>query len=248
MTRNVRDNAMLLQILAGHDPKDPGSVKIDLPNYASALKRDLKGLRVGLVRHFYDGDATADPEQIAAIDKAAETLRQLGAEVREVRLAPAAEYETCCRIILASEAYAIHRKWLREQPQNYGELGRQRLLAGAAYTAADYIDALRMRTRLTAQTLAVFETIDVALTSSSLDPPCILDDAETVARTYPRQSRQPFNVTGQPALAMCAGFTRGGLPLSLQLIGRPFEETTVYQVAHAYEEATGWTKQHPPGV
>ncbi len=248
MTRNVRDNALLLQILAGHDPLDPGSVKVDLPDYTATLNRGIKGLRVGLVRHFYDGDVTADPEQIAALDKAAKTLRQLGADVREVRLASASEYETCCRIILASEAYAIHRTWLRDQPQNYGELGRQRLLAGAAFTAADYIDALRMRTRLTAQTLDVFKTIDVALTSSSLDPPCVLDDTETVSRIYPRQSRQPFNVTGQPALAMCAGFTKTGLPLSLQLIGRPFEEATVYQVAHAYEVAAGWTKQHPPGI
>ena len=115
-------------------------------------------------------------------------------------------------------------------------------------TAADYIDALRLRARLTASTLAVFETIDVALTASSLDPPCRIDDAEAVQRAYPRQARQPFNVTGQPALAMCAGFTLDGLPLSLQLIGRPFDEATVYRVADAYEAATGWTKRHPPGV
>ena len=248
MTRSVRDNALLLQILAGHDRQDPGSADVELPDYAKDLKRGMKGVRVGVVRHFYDGDAIAHPEQIAALDKAAETLRHLGADVREVRLAPAADYETCCRIILASEAYAIHRRWLQEQPENYGDLGRQRLMSGATLTAADYIDALRMRARLIAQTSAVFESIDIALTSSSLDPPCIIDDAEAVARTYPRQSRQPFNVTGQPALAMPAGFTQDGLPLSMQLIGRPFEETMVYRVAAAYEEATGWTKRVPPGV
>lgn len=248
MTRSVRDNALLLQILAGHDPKDPGSADVEIPDYTKDLGRGVKGVRVGLVRHFYDGDVTADPRQIAALDTAAETLRGLGADVREVRLAPAADYETCCRIILASEAYAIHRRWLQEQPQNYGDLGRQRLLAGATFTAADYIDALRMRSRLIAQTLAVFEGIDIALTSSSMDPPCPLDDAEAVARNYPRQSRQPFNVTGQPALAMPAGFTGDGLPLSLQLIGRPFEETMVYRVAAAYEDATGWTKRLPPGI
>ena len=121
-------------------------------------------------------------------------------------------------------------------------------MSGATFTAADYIDALRMRQRLIAQTLAVFEGIDIALTSSSMDPPCPLDDTEAVARNYPRQSRQPFNVTGQPAIAMPAGFTDDGLPLSLQLIGRPFEETMVYRVAAAYEDATGWTQRVPPGV
>lgn len=248
MTRSVRDNALLLQILAGHDPEDPGSAKVDVPDYTKDLTIGLKGVRIGLVRHFYDGDVTADARVIAAIDKAAEQMRALGADVREVQLPSAQDFETCCRIILASEAYAIHRKWLQEQPENYGELGRQRLLAGAAFTAADYIDALRTRVRLVSQTLDVFKTIDVALTSSSLDPPVPLEDTEAVARTYPRQSRQPFNVTGQPALAMPSGFTSDGLPLSLQLIGRPFEEGLVYRVAGAYEAATGWTCRRPPGI
>lgn len=248
MTRSVRDNALLLQVLAGHDDQDPGSAKVDLPDYTKDLAGGLKGVRVGHVRHFYDGDVQADPRVAAAIDKAAEELRKLGADVREVRLPPAQDFETCCRIILASEAYSIHRKWLQEQPENYGELGRQRLLAGAAYTAADYIDALRMRTRLVAQTLEVFSSIDVVLTSSSLDPPVPLDDIEATARTYPRQSRQPFNVTGQPALAMPSGFTPDGLPLSLQLVGRPFEEAMIYRVAAAYEAATGWTSRRPPGI
>ena len=248
MTRSVRDNALLLQILAGHDARDPGSADVVLPDYTRDLTRGVKGVRIGVIRHFYDGDAKADAQVIAAIDKSAETLRGLGADVREVHLPSADEFETCCRIILASEAYAIHRRWLQEQPQNYGDLGRQRLLAGAAFSAADYIDALRMRTRLIDRTNEVFKSIDVALTSSSLDPPCELEDAEAVARTYPRQSRQPFNVTGQPALAMPSGFTADGLPLSMQLVGRPFEETMVYRVAAAYEAATGWTKRLPPGI
>ena len=248
MTRTVRDNALLLQVLAGHDAQDLGSADVRIPDYAGALGRGIKGLRIGLVRHFYDGDETAHPEQIAAIDAAAEVLRRLGAEVREVRLAPPQDYATCCRIIIRSEAYAIHRKWVQERPQDYGEICRSRMLDGVTISAADYIDALRMKARLTAQTLSVFESIDVALTTSSLDPTFPIEDAEAAQRAYPRQSRQPFNVTGQPALAMPAGFTKDGLPLSLQLIGRPFGETTVYRVADAYERATEWTKRRPPGV
>ena len=115
-------------------------------------------------------------------------------------------------------------------------------------SAADYIDAQRMRARLTRQTLAAFAGIDAALTVSSMDPACRIDDAEANARAYPRQARQPFNVTGQPAIAIPAGFSSDGLPLSLQLIGHPWAEAMLYRIAHAYERATGWTERHPPGV
>ena len=149
MTRNVRDNALLLQILAGHDPDDPGSADVPVPDYSADLDKGVKGLRIGLIRHFYAEDMVAHPEQLAALDAAAETLRKLGAEVREIKLPPEAQYATCNRIILRSEAFAIHRKWLNEQPGNYGELARQRIMDGGAISAADYIDALRMRGRLT---------------------------------------------------------------------------------------------------
>lgn len=248
MTRTVRDNALLLQILAGHDPDDPGSANVEVPDYSADLDHGVKGLRIGLIRHFYAEDMQAHPEQLAAIDVAAETLRKLGAEVREIRLPPEAQFAACNRIILRSEAFAIHRKWLGERPGDYGQLARQRIMDGATVTAADYIDALRMRGRLTRATLEVFKDIDVALTSSSLDPPCRIDDPEACLRAYARQTRQPFNVTGQPALAMPAGFSKDGLPLSLQLIGHPFQEAMVYRVAQAYEQATRWVDRHPPEV
>jgi aspartyl-tRNA(Asn)/glutamyl-tRNA(Gln) amidotransferase subunit A len=248
MTRDVRDNAILLQVLAGHDTRDPGSADVPVPDFSADLGKGLKGLRIGFARNLFTEEEKAHPEQTAALDKAAGVLRELGADVREVRLASFTDYATCCRIILRTEAFAIHRRWLAERPGDYGELGRQRLMDGATVSAADYIDALRLRTRLTRQTLDAMSDLDVVLTASSLDPPCRLDDAEGLARTDPRQVRQPFNVTGQPALAMPAGFTADGLPLSLQLVGHPFEEATVYRVASAYETATGWTKRHPPGV
>jgi aspartyl-tRNA(Asn)/glutamyl-tRNA(Gln) amidotransferase subunit A len=248
MTRTVRDNALLLQVIAGHDAADPGSADVAIPDYAAGLEAGIKGLRIGLVRHFYTEDFSAHPEQIAALDQAAELLRELGAEVRELRLPPLEQYATTTRIIIRCEAFAIHRQWLATRPQDYGDLARQRILDGAVVSAADYIDALRLRARLTRQTLAAFGDIDVALTASNMDPACPIEDAEACARLYPRQARQPFNVTGQPALAMPAGFTRDGLPLSLQLIGHPFQEATVYRVAAAYERATAWTERHPPGL
>ena len=248
MTRNVRDNALLLQAMAGHDVDDPGSADMPVPDYSADLEKGVKGLRIGLVRHFYVDDMVADARQAQAVDDAADVLRQLGAEVREMRLAPLQEYVTCVRIIISSEAFAIHRRWLEERPQDYGDLARQRILGGAAVSAADYIDAQRLRSRLTRQTLAAFAGFDAVLTASSMDPPCLLDDAEACARVYPRQARQPFNATGQPAIAIPAGFTPNGLPLSIQIVGHPWQEAMLYRVAHAYEQATGWTKRHPPGL
>jgi aspartyl-tRNA(Asn)/glutamyl-tRNA(Gln) amidotransferase subunit A len=247
MTRDVRDNALLLQVLAGYDAEDPGSANLPIPDYSADLDRGVKGLRIALVRHFYAEDMQADAEQLQAIDAAAEVLRGLGAEVREVRLAPLSDYSTCTRIIICCEAYAIHRRWLAERPADYGDLARRRILEGAAFSAADYIDAQRMRARLTKRTLEVLAGFDAALTASGMDPTVRIDDAEACLRVYPRQARQPFNVTGQPALAMPAGFTKDGLPLSLQLVGHPFQEAMVYRIAAAYERATGWIKRHPPG-
>ena len=248
MTRSVRDNALLLQVIAGYDGADPGSADVPGGDYLAGLERGVKGLRIGLVRHFYTEDLQAHPEQIAALDQAAEILRQLGADVQEIRLAPLEQYAVCTRIIIRCEAFAIHRPWLATRPDDYGDLARQRILDGAVMSAADYIDALRLRARLTRQTLDAFAGIDVALTASNMDPACRIDDAEACARLYPRQARQPFNVTGQPALAMPAGFTEDGLPLSLQLIGHPFQEAMVYRVAQAYEAATPWRERRPPGL
>ena len=133
--------------------EDPGSAKVAVPDYSADLERGVKGLSIGLVRHFYAEDMQADAEQVQAIDTAAEVLRGLGAEVREVRLAPLADYATCTRIIICCEAYAIHRHWLAERAGDYGDLARRRILDGAAFSAADYIDALRLRARLTRRTL-----------------------------------------------------------------------------------------------
>lgn len=248
MTRNVADNAALLQVLAGYDAQDPGSVDIAVPDFSAELGQGIEGLKIGHVRHFYDGDAEAHPEMAKAVDDAAATLRQLGAEVREITLPSLQDFTACNRIILGAEAYAIHRRWLQERPGDYAQLTRQRLLNGAGISAADYIDALRWRTRLIAETDAAMADLDCIVTASSLDPAARLDDPEGLARTYPRQCRQPFNVTGQPALAIPAGFSSDGLPLSIQLVGHPWQEPRIYRVAHAYEQATEWTRHRPPAL
>jgi aspartyl-tRNA(Asn)/glutamyl-tRNA(Gln) amidotransferase subunit A len=245
LTRTVRDNALLLDLIAGHDPLDPGSSPHAGGGYTAELDRGVKGLRIGVIRHFYARDMQADAEMAAGIEAAVETLARLGAEVREIETAPLGEYNACNRTILTSEAFAIHEKWLRERPQDYGALTRERLMTGALVRAADYINATRLRRKLADSFHALFSGIDVAVTASSLDPPCRIDDAKAIEYTYARQARAPFNITGSPALSVPVGFSKAGLPLAMQIVGKPFSEALVYRVAQAYEQAAGWVARHP---
>jgi len=245
LTRTVRDNALMLDLIAGHDAQDPGSANRATGGYTAQLGRDIKGLRVGVLRHFYTRDMQADTEMTASIDNAVKKLAALGAEISEVSSAPLGEYLACNRTILTSEAFAVHEKWLRERPQDYGALARERLMAGAFVRAADYVNATRLRRKLAAEFHALFAEVDVVLTASSMDPACRIDDPEALEYTYGRQSRAPFNLTGSPALSVPAGFDANGMPLAVQLVGKPFSEALLYRVAHAYEQATPWVGQHP---
>ena len=246
MTRTVEDNALMLQMIAGHDPADPASARTAVPNYTARLRDGVKGLRIGVIRRFYTRDMEAHPEMIRAIEDALGVLKDLGAEIREIDVGPLRDYATANRIILLSEAYAVHERWLQERPQDYGALARERILAGAFYRAADYVQALRRRAVLVRQFNDALRDLDVAITASSMEPACRIDDAAEFERTYPRQARAPFNLTGSPALALPIGFASDGLPLAMQIIGKPFDEATVYRAGFAYEQATEWTRRHPP--
>jgi aspartyl-tRNA(Asn)/glutamyl-tRNA(Gln) amidotransferase subunit A len=245
LTRTVRDNALLLDLMAGHDPLDPGSVPHAAGGYAAGLDRGVKGLKVGVIRHFYQSDMKADPEMAAGIEAAVAKLADLGADVREIRTAPLGEYLACNRTILTSEAFAMHEKWMRERPQDYGALARERIMAGAFVRAADYVNATRLRRKMADAFHALFSEIDVAVTASSMDPPCRIDDPKAVEHTYGRQARAVFNITGSPALSVPVGFSKAGLPLAMQIVGKPFNEAMVYRVAHTYEQASPWRDRHP---
>jgi aspartyl-tRNA(Asn)/glutamyl-tRNA(Gln) amidotransferase subunit A len=172
-------------------------------------------------------------------------LADLGAEVREIQTAPLGEYLACNRTILTSEAFALHEKWMRERPQDYGALARERIMAGAFVRAADYVNATRLRRKMADAFHALFSGIDVAVTASSMDPPCRIDDPKEIDYTYGRQARAVFNITGGPALSVPVGFDKAGLPLGIQIVGKPYGEAMVYRVGQAYEQATDWVKQHP---
>ncbi len=244
MTRTVRDNAMLLNAIAGHDAGDPGSVNHAKEDYTRELNAGLKGLRIGFVRHFHEKDSVASPAVIAALEAAAKLLATEGAEVREVTLPRLEQFASVNRIILLSEAGAIHEHWLREAPGDYAALTRRRLLPGMFVSGPDYVQAQRQRRALVAAIDAVFADVDLLLCASSMEEACVIDDPVAVERTYPRQARTPFNVSGHPAVSVMCG-QNNGLPLGLQLVGRNFAEATVYRAAAAYERAAPWAAMAP---
>jgi len=246
LARTVHDNACVLEAIAGYDALDPGSsANAGAGGYTSHIGRDIRGLRVGVIRHFYARDVQADAEMSAGIEAAVKVLAELGAEVREIETAPLAQYSACNRTIMTSEAFAVHEKWMQSRPQDYGSLTRERIMTGAFVRAADYVNATRVRTRLAKSFHALFADIDVALTASAMDPACRIDDAKAIEYTYGRQARAPFNVTGSPALAVPVGLSKAGLPLGMQLVGKPGSEALLYRVGHAYEQAAGWVNRHP---
>ena len=245
LTRSVADNSLLLDVIAGHDPLDPGSSAASPGHYAASLERGVRGLRIGFIRHFHETDLPADPEVAAGLENVVRTLQSEGAEIRDVRLPTLGEFGAVNRIILQSEAWAIHGPWLRDRPGDYGRLARRRLLPGAFIGAGDYVQAQRRRLEMIAAVEDALREVDVLLCASAMDPPSRIEDAAETERTYPRQARTPFNVTGHPALAMMAGLSRGGLPLSVQFVAPYFAEATLFRAARAWERAAGTADKHP---
>ena len=255
MTRTVSDNAALLQVISGYDPRDPASAQVPVPDYLSAVERGrtqgIKGMRIGVIRHFFEKDMVADSKVVNAINASLHVLADLGANITDVETQSLQTFSNVNRIILLSEAYAVHQYWLQSRPQDYAAMTREKLLPGAFIRAVDYVQALRNRPLFTAEIDTLLNNVDVLVTASSMDPPFPIDDPEAVARCYPRSARPPFNLTGHPALSLPIGFTEPdedipALPLGLQVIGRHFDEASIYRVASAYEQATNWSEVYPP--
>jgi aspartyl-tRNA(Asn)/glutamyl-tRNA(Gln) amidotransferase subunit A len=239
MTRDVEDNAILFHAIAGHDPDDPTSARAAAGDCLADLKRGVKGLRIGIIEHFYTEDAPADPDQVRAVERAVGALRELGAETRPIRLSPLALWTDCNRTIHQSEAYAIHERDVQERPEDFALLTRNRLLPGAFVPAAKYIKAQQLRAALCREFSEAMRELDAVVTLSSLLLPCRIDDPAAIARTYDQQCRLVFNVTGTPAISVPTGLTEGGVPLAMQIAGRAFDEPTIYRIAQAYCEAAG---------
>ena len=239
MARTVQDAGLLLNAMA------LPQVDQAAPDYVSDLTRGIQGLRIGYVRHFHETDEVAHPEVGAALDEAAKLLAQLGATVTEARLPALNDFLTPQKFLMMAEGWAIHEKWLRERPEDYAQMTRRKLLTGAFVTGGEYVRSMQQRNLLIDAVNNVFKDYDVLLVANSMDPACRIDDEAEIVRTYTRQARMPFNLTGHPAIGLMTGLSSGGLPLSMQLVGTTFDETTLLRVAAAYEHAAQWHTKHP---
>jgi aspartyl-tRNA(Asn)/glutamyl-tRNA(Gln) amidotransferase subunit A len=245
MTWSVEDCAIVLQAIAGYDPNDPASVARPVPNFRAALTGDLKGLRIGIVHHLHEDDCAVTPETQAALEEAFGVLRSLGATLGEARLRPAQDYYDVKVTIAESELLAVHEHALRTRPGDFGEDFLGRVLPAVLIGGRDYIQAQRERRRMLAEMPPVYAGFDVLVTAGAGGPAPRLGTWRTIEFWRRPSLTTPFNVTGGPALAQCIGFSDSGLPLSMQIVGRPFDDATVLRVAHAYEKATSWRARRP---
>lgn len=252
--RTVEDCALMLGILAGHDPRDPLTARRPVPDYRAALTGDVRGLRVGVIRELTGGDAT-DPEMRAAVLAAVDVLRGLGAVADEVSLPLVQSAGAAFMAICDSEGAARHLHWLRTRPGDYDQGTRRRLLAAGLIPATLVQKGQQARALIRAQIVDALTRFDVlvAPTSHRPAPPIaaftapITSKAEAAARFFTRRSfTTPAALASVPALALPCGFSASGLPLSVQIIGRRHQDATVLRVGHAYEQSTDWHRRRPP--
>jgi aspartyl-tRNA(Asn)/glutamyl-tRNA(Gln) amidotransferase subunit A len=242
MARTVEDCAYVLQALAGFDPADPASSREPVPDYVAPLVRGIRNLRIGVPREYFCENL--DPDVEKGFEQALATLWQLGASVQDVQI-PSIQSAPAYMVILLSEAYAYHERDLREHPELFGEVLRERMQAGGLITASEYVQAQRLRVRLQGEMADVLRRVDVLATPTSPKPAATFTAMYDPNPEMPRSNTGPFNMTGLPTLAVPVGFSAAGLPLSMQITGRPFDEATVLRVGHTYEQNTEWHKRHP---
>jgi aspartyl-tRNA(Asn)/glutamyl-tRNA(Gln) amidotransferase subunit A len=241
----AEDCAILLQAMAGHDPSDPASANRPTPDFRAELGQNVRGLRVGVVRHFFEADNPASPATRKGIDDALAWFTAEGATVREVTLSSLEVYNACTFVILMAEAYAIHETWLKTARASYGEIVRDRVSLGGLIRAADYVQALRRRRELCREVATSMEDLDLLVCASQAgEAPRIVDMTKWAFFERPAFAA-PACLTGFPSMSVCTGTGRGGLPVAMQLIGKPWAEATLLRAAHAYEQAHPWRSQRP---
>jgi aspartyl-tRNA(Asn)/glutamyl-tRNA(Gln) amidotransferase subunit A len=245
LARTVEDCAVMLQALAGHDPKDAGSLRRPIPSYRDALGGDLKGLRIGVLRHHWEDDIPASEDVRAAMDAALDVLRRLGAHLEDCRVPrPLASYFDVKIIIAESEIFSVHQKNLIARPKDFGADFRSRVLPSVLFTAHDYVQATREHRRMMVEMEPLYARVDAFVTAGMGEAPR-LADYRSVSFWQKPSLLTAWNVTGQPVLALPNGFGGHGLPLGMQIVGRPFGESTILRIGHAYERATEWHARRP---
>ncbi len=254
LTRTVRDNARMLAAIAGYDPSDSTTSEKPVPDYEALLEGGVAGLRIGLALP-NDGPAPLDAKIGAAIQAAADTLGKLGAKITMARLPDFTALYRCAEVMVKCEAAAMHRPWMEKTPELYANQVRTRMEAGFFIPATQYIDALRLRAHFVTEFLSMaMDGVDAVLLPAIPFPIPTLEETDTENQGGPAVLKmvagftgltRPFNTLGIPALSVPCGFDVNGAPIGMQLVGRPFDEATLYRIGHAYQGATEHHRRVP---
>jgi aspartyl-tRNA(Asn)/glutamyl-tRNA(Gln) amidotransferase subunit A len=251
MTRTAADAAVLLEPMAGHDPRDPTTSDLPVPDYRAALTGDIRGLRVGVLRAFFLESAGLVLRQ--AVEQAVKRLEEQGARVEEVRLETVAHASGASFAIVGAEALAYHEEWMKTRPDDYGPDVLDRLRLGAFVSATQYLKAQRARRLIRQEVDALLADLDVLVAPVTPIVATPVGQTEVVVEGGRQDVRSSlirltrvFNLTGHPVCALPCGFTVAGLPMGMQIVGRPFDEATILRVADAYQRVTDWHTRRPP--
>jgi aspartyl-tRNA(Asn)/glutamyl-tRNA(Gln) amidotransferase subunit A len=250
LAQTVEDCALLTGLMAGADPEDPTASSLPVPDYMAAAKLPVKGLKIGVPTAFYVDDL--DAEVARALDETLAVLKKEGAEIVKVELPDQRQLTAACQFVLATEAASLHKRWMIERPQDYGAQVLMRLQNGLAIPAVSYLEAMRWRgPALSAYLAAVTGTDAVIAPVAPMPAPTIAEsdvgnshDAEAVIQRVTRFTR-PINYLGLPSLSIPAGFTKSGLPVGMQIVGRSFDEAMLVRIGAAFQRATDHHQKVP---
>lgn len=245
MAWTAQDCALLLQQMAGYDASDRASADVPVPDFSARIGKSVRGMRVGVIRHFHETDFPADDPVLRAIEAGIDILRREGAEIRDVILSPLSDYSAANKIIMNCEAAAIHEHSLRARFGDYGERMRYRLVLAGMLSAGDYLQAQRRRRQLGLEMAEAMRSVDVVITATAASEAPVMDEVPLWDGLEKPSFTVPWNLTGYPAIAVRMGFGARDLPISVQIGGRAFEEATLFQVAHLLETATPWLEIRP---
>jgi aspartyl-tRNA(Asn)/glutamyl-tRNA(Gln) amidotransferase subunit A len=245
MAWTTEDCAIMLQVLAGHDPADPASATQVVPDYRAALSGHLKGVRAGVIRHFHEDDYKVEPAVQTGIDQALTVFRSLGATVSDVTVSSLQDWHACGSLISITERAAAYEEWAQSRLGDFSERVQRRLHLGAMVSGVDYVQAARRRRELRSELQAAMRDLDVVITAGAPGEAPRMDAIPKWDLFDKPNFTMPFNVTGYPALCVCSGFGPLGLPVSVQIVGKPFQEAMVLRVGDAFEKATDWRSRRP---
>ena len=250
LARTAEDCALLTGLMAGADPEDPTASDLPVPDYMAAAKLPIKGLKIGVPSAFYVDDLDAEVARV--LDETLATLKKEGAEIVKVELPDQRQLTAACQLVLATEAATLHKRWMIERPQDYGAQVLIRLQNALAIPAVSYLEAMRWRGPALAAHLAAVEGTDAVIAPAVPMPAATIAEsdvgnsleAEAVIQRITRFTR-PINYLGLPSLAIPSGFTRSGLPVGMQIIGRSFDEAMLIRIGAAFQRATDYHQKVP---